>query len=44
MQMSLVEPMRAMSVRERLEQNVRTIESVMELRRPFAARKSHDRR
>jgi hypothetical protein len=40
--MSLIEAMRTMTVRERLEQNDRMIASVMELRRAFAARKSHD--
>lgn len=39
---SLIEAMRAMTVRERLEQNDRMVASVTELRRAFAARKSHD--
>jgi hypothetical protein len=40
--MSLVEAMRTMTVRERLEQNDRMISSVTELRRAFAARKPDD--
>jgi hypothetical protein len=39
---SLLEAMRTMSVRERLEQNDRMIATVMELRRAFAARKPDD--
>ncbi len=42
MDMTLVEAMRAMTVRERLEQNDRMISSVMELRRAFASRKPDD--
>lgn len=40
--MTLIEAMRAMTVRERLEQNDRMISSVMELRRAFAAHKPDD--